>query len=228
MLTRAASPHFTERTRQSWRILGYGGISVVFLSSFHVPATIVGLAAAAFVLPPIWNFVVSNRERNGDKLPAPASLPARPGERREFETLPFGLLFDIQKKELEFEALITEAAYCSNEYGRRLAVICLRIPGLSSVMRDSVAGLLRKNIRDNDELETASDEEFLICLHLLRDALDAEVVVRRLEAVLRNSPLSFALLEVQLGKAVYPMDGYTGADLISQARSKLRKIAIPW
>ena len=40
-----------------------------------------------------------------------------------------------------FEDVITDAAYCSNEYGRKLSVICVRIPGLPGAMRDPVANL---------------------------------------------------------------------------------------
>src|SRR5947209_19003078 len=117
MLTRAASPQFAERTRQSWRTLGYGGIAVILLSSVQASATIVGLAAMAFVLPSICNFVASTRERSGDKLPAATSYKACRKERREFGSLPFGVLFDVRRAELPFEDVITEAAYCSNEYG---------------------------------------------------------------------------------------------------------------
>ena len=92
-------------------------------------------------------------------------------------------------------------------------------------MRDLVANLLRMHIRSKDEVEIVSDDEFIVCSHLLRDALAADVIFKRLEGALRNAGLFSASLEVQLGKAVYPMDGYTGADLISHARSKLQPIA---
>ena len=52
MMAHAASPTFTERARQSWRILGYGGLAIASLSTLQVPAPIVALTAAAFVLPP--------------------------------------------------------------------------------------------------------------------------------------------------------------------------------
>ena len=92
-------------------------------------------------------------------------------------------------------------------------------------MRDLAANLLRMNIRSKDEVEIVSDDEFLVCSHLLRDALAADVIFRRLEGALREASPVFAPLEVQLGKAVYPMDGYTGPDLINHARSKLQPIA---
>src|SRR5438270_8754721 len=210
MLTHAASPHVSERTRQSWRTLGYGGIAVTLLSNVHASATVIEIAAAAFVVPTIWNFVESNRERSGDKLPALASYPGRE-ERRELGALSFGALFDQRKAELPFEDVITDAAYCSNEYGRKLSVICVRIPGLPGLMRDPVADLLRAHIRKKDDVEIASDEEFIVCSHLLRDALAADVIFKRLEDAFRNTGLPLAGLDIQLGKAVYPMDGYAGA-----------------
>jgi hypothetical protein len=200
-------------------------MAIPFLSSLHPSASIVALTATASVLPSIWNLVQSHRERNGDKLPAPRSYKAGLRERREFEVDPFSALFGKWKAEPSFEDMITEAAYCSNEYGRRLSVICVRIPGLPNVMRDLVANLLRMHIRSKDEVEIISDDEFIVCSHLLRDALAADIIFERLEEALRDADLFSAALKVQLGKAVYPMHGYTGADLISHARSQLQPIA---
>jgi hypothetical protein len=225
MPAHAASPTFTERTRQSWRALGYGGMAIAGLSTLHVSTPLLALIAMAFILPPIWNLVQSHRERNGDKLPAATALEAGVGDRREFAALPFGGLFGKWKAELPFEEMITEAAYCSNEYGRRLSVICVRIPGLSRVMRDLVANLLRMNVRAKDEVEVVSDDEFIVCSHLLRDAAAADIILKRLEGALRKADLFSEVCEIQIGKAVYPMHGYTGADLISYARSQLQPIA---
>ena len=188
-------------------------------------ATIVALAATTCVFPSIWNLVKSHRERNGDKLPAAKSYQAGLRQRREFAIIPFSGLFSKWKAELSIEDAITEAAYCSNEYGRDFSVICLRIPGLPRIMRDLVVNLLRMHIRSKDEVEIVSDDEFIICSHLLRDALAANVILKRLEGALRGDDLPFASLEIQLGKAIYPMHGYTGADLISHARSQLQPIA---
>ena len=225
MFNRTASPYFSTRAFQSWCSLGFGGVAISFLSTLQASPTIVGLTATAFVLPSIWSLVESHRERNGDKLPAPTSYQANLRERREFGALPFGGLFCKWKAELSLEDTITEAAYCSNEYGRRLSVICVRIPGLPPVMRDPVVNLLRRHIRSKDEVEIAGDDEFIVCSHLLRDALAADVIFNRLERALRGADMLSASLDIQLGKAIYPMHGYTGSDLISHARSTLQPIA---
>jgi len=220
----AASPYFSMRARQSWRTLGYAGLAIPFLSSLHASATSVAVATTVFVLPSVWNLVQSQRERNGDKRPAPISYQSRRYERREFGTVPFSSLFEKWKADLSFEDTITEAAYCSNEYGRRLSVICVRIPGASRATRDLVADLLRKHVRSTDEVDMVSNEEIVVCCHLLRDALSAEIIFKRLERVLRSSGPISASFPVRIGKALYPLDGYTGADLISTARSKLQPI----
>ena len=67
-----------------------------------------------------------------------------------------------------------------------------------------------------------------MCCPLLRDASAVDAIVKRLEKGLGDADLPSASLEVQLGKAVYPMDGYTGADLIAHARSKWRPIEIEY
>jgi hypothetical protein len=225
MLAYAASRSFSERARQSWRTLSYTGIAIPFLSNIHASSAILVATASVFVFPSIWDLVKSQRERNGDKLPSLTSYQGALRERREFGAVPFSGLSGKWIAEIAFEDTISDAAYCSNEYGRRLSVICVRIPGLPLAKLDLVVNLLRLHTRSNDEVEIVSNGEFMVCSHLLRDALAADVILKRLEGALRSADLFSASLEVQLGKAVYPMHGYTGADLISYARSQLQPIA---
>jgi hypothetical protein len=225
ILANAASTYFSARARQSWRILGYGAIAFPFLLTLHASPLVVGLAELTFVIPSIWNFVASQRERNGDKMPTSVAFEGGRIERREFGSLTFRALLNQWKAELPLEGFITEAAKCSNDYGRRLSVIYVRIPNLPRAMRELVANLLRMNLRSTDEVAIISSDEFVVCAPLLRDAVAAEVISKRLAEAIRKADLASAAPEVHFGKAIYPMDGYTGADLIRHSRSVARLAA---
>lgn len=220
-----ASPYFTERARESWRTLGYGGMAFPFLATLHAPDPVVALTTSAFVLPTIWNLVASHRERHGDKLPDSISyIPGRE-ERRELGNFTFRCLLDRWKAELPFEDLVTEAASCSNDFGRRACVIYLRIPGLAPIMRDFVANILRENVRSTDEVGVISDDEFVVCAPLLRDALAADIILMRLARAIGAADITSATLQAHFGKAIHPMNGYTGAELIAHARSEAKVTA---
>lgn len=214
-----ASPYLSERARQSWRTLGYGGMAFPLLASLHAPDPVVALTTTAFVIPTILNLVASHRERSGDKLPD--EIGHRPGahERRELGNFTFRCLLDKWKQELSFADLVTEAASCSNDFGRRSCVIYLRIPGLTAPMRDFFADLLRENVRSTDEVGIVGDDELVVCAPLLRDALAAEIVLKRLVEAVHAADIAPASFEAQFGKAIHPMDGYTGAELIDHARA---------
>jgi hypothetical protein len=224
-LANAASTYFSARARQSWRTLGYGAIALPFLLTLRAPPVVVVLTELTFVLPTIWNFVASQRERNGDKMPTAVAFEGGRVERREFGSLTFRALLNQWKAELPLEGYITEAAKCSNDYGRRLSVIYVHIPGLPRVMRELVANLLRMNLRSTDEVAVLSSDEFVVCAPLLRDAVAAEVIAKRLAEAIRKADLASAALEVHFGKAIYPMDGYTGADLIRHSRTVAQAMA---
>jgi hypothetical protein len=223
MADHTSSLYFFKRERQSWLSLAFVGIAAPLLSSLHTPTSIVALTAATFGLPAIWNIVQSHRERNGELSPATV---AKFGERRQFGVSPLGDLFAQSSDGRPFEDLVTDAAYCSNEYSRRLCVICVKIPELPPLKRHLVAQLLRKHVRANDQVEITPTDEFLVCAPLLRDALSADVILKRLEGALRKSDLLGDTLTIGLGKAVYPLDGYTGPALISSSRENLRQIAL--
>ena len=220
-----ASPYFTERARQSWRTLGYGGMAYPLLASLHAPDPVVALTTTAFVIPTILNLVASHRERHGDKLPD--SIGYLPGqeERRELGNFTFRCLLDRWKAELPFEDLVTEAASCSNDFGRRACVIYLRLPGLAAIMRDFVANVLRENVRSTDEVGIISEDEFVVCAPLLRDALASDIILKRLARAIEAADIVSPTLKAHFGKAIHPMDGYTGAELIGHARSDAKVAA---
>jgi hypothetical protein len=192
-----ASPYFTERARQSWRTLGYGGMAYPLLVNLHASDPVVALTTTAFVIPTLYNLVASHRELGN---------------------FTFRCLLDRWKAELSFEDLVTEAANCSNDFGRRLCVIYLRMPALPPIMRDFVANLLRENVRSTDEVGVVSDDEFVVCAPLLRDALATDIILNRLAEAVRAADVTSSTLQAHFGKAVHPMDGYTGVELIGHAR----------
>lgn len=214
-----ASPYFTERARESWRTLGYGGMAFPLLTTLHAPGPVVALTTSAFAIPTILNFVASQRERHGDKLPDSISYTPGREERRELGNFTFRCLLDRWKAELSFENLVTEAASCSNDFGRRACVIYLRIPGLDPIMRDFVANVLRENVRGTDEVGVISEDEFVVCAPLLRDALAADIILMRLARAIEAANLASPAPPAYFGKAIHPMNGYTGAELIGHARS---------
>lgn len=224
MSTHGASPYFTERARESWRTLGYGCMAFPFLWNLHAPTPVVVFASAAFVVPPIWNLAASHQERNGDKLPTSIAYHALHEERRELGSFTFRCLLDKWKAEMSFEDLITQAANCSNEFGRRLCVIYVRIPELQTIAADLWVNLLREHVRSTDEVRNISASEVVVCAPLLRDSLAAEVIHERLARAIRGAGLSPPSSEIYLGKAIYPMAGYTGAELIRHARLTSRAI----
>jgi hypothetical protein len=195
------------------------------LEGLHAPDPVVALTTTAFVIPTILNLVASHRERNGDKMPDSISHAPGREERRELGNLTFRCLLDRWKAELPFEDLVTEAASCSNEFGRRACVIYLRIPDLAPIMRDFVANVLRENVRTTDEVGVLSDDEFAVCAPLLRDALAADIIVRRLARAIEAADITSPTLKGHFGKAIHPMDGYTGSELIGHARSDAQVLA---
>jgi hypothetical protein len=221
----AVSPYSQERARQSLRTHGYVALAIPFLLILHIYTIAIALMTALLVVSLARNLIESHRERNGDKLPASISNKVGKRERREFGLSPFSGPLN-RKAESSFEDHVTEAACYSNEYGRRLTVLCVRIPASPWARRPFVASFLRKQIRNTDEIEIVSDHEYMICAPLLRDALAADVILNRLKKSFHDAGLLSASPGVYLGKAVYPMHGYTGADLITHARSQLEPIAI--
>ena len=218
MLANAATTYFSARTRRSWRTLGYGAIAAPILFKLHASAPVLALAGTAFVLPAIWNLIASHRERNGDKMPTTVTYLDGHHDRREVHALTLKELVEEWRAELTIEGFVTEAAKLSGEYGRRLCVFYVRIPDLPRAMSESVANLLRAQIRRTDEVASLSSDEFVVCAPLLRDALDADIISRRFAEAFRGGEFGSACKDVHLGKAIYPMDGYTGADLIRHSR----------
>ena len=186
------------------------------------------LAAATVLLPSMVAAVDAHRERNGDKSPLPTSIGAdgdKARERRVFETSAFYRAVNKVKAQLSFEDFVTEMANCSNVYGRRFSVTCVRIAGLTECRRTEIADLLRKTVRASDEIRLMNDEEFLVCTPLLSDAKDADLVLNRLRRALLASQLLEDPSTLSLGRALHPLDGYSGRDLIEAARNNCRPSA---
>ena len=64
----------------------------------------------------------------------------------------------------------------------------------------------------------------MVCAPLLRDAVAAEVIAKRLAEAIRKADLASAALEVHFGKAIYPMDG-SPRSLIRHSRSVAQAMA---
>jgi hypothetical protein len=213
--------YFPERSLPTWKNLSFGGAMGFMVAQDGGSMASAAMAASLFLIPTIQNAIEAHRERNGDKLPLPVAT-AGDGDRRTFKEEAASKWLAELKSKLSFEDFVTELADCSLQYGRRFSVTCVKIAGLSEAKTELVASLLRRNVRATDEIKCVSDGEFLVCSPLLRDAVSAETILKRLENALMGSDLLDAGASLQLGKAVCPRDGYSAPDLIEAARGALR------
>ena len=215
--------YFAERTDAGWKTLSCGGVVGLLVAQSGGSVTAAAMAASLFILPTLRNVLDAHRERHGDKSPLPEATDS--GDRRGFKEAAAYRWINELKSKLSFEDFVTELADCSMLYGRRFSVISVKIAGLSKTKIDLVADLLRAQVRATDEIKRMADDEFVICSPLLRDAISADTIVKRLEKALSESKLLEAQSTVSLGKALCPRDGYSGPDLINAARSALRPVA---
>lgn len=217
-------PYFTPRGRRSWRMLGYSALAFLFLRSLKATWPITSIALALFIVPAIWNLVLSFRERNGDKIPKLIAHQKWQEERRDLSHVTFRHLFATWKSQLSISDVITEAGKCSNDFGRRLCIVYLRAECLSINMRENLIMFLRQRVRSNDDVTIISDNEFIVCAPLLSDTLAAEIIYKRLAEAIQSSVFPYITWEIRLGKAIYPMDGYSGEELIQRARIGARAL----
>ena len=71
-------------------------------------------------------------------------------------------------------------------------------------------------VRRTDYVESVSEKEIVICLNMIRGLGEAELVMRRLSALLEKSQIDRT--QWNAGCAMYPVHGYNGGDLINFAR----------
>lgn len=89
-----------------------------------------------------------------------------------------------------------------------------------------LASELRRSLRNTDHVSLLDDNSVLVCICLLANLSDLENIARRLRSVVERLGLGAELGAVlPIGLSIYPLNGYTGADLISAVREDFRRAA---
>ena len=138
---------------------------------------------------------------------------------------PFTQSRDIETLGREIEA----AATASIRRGRTLGLAVIELP-VNSIKQASeqdqaealvgfIAGELRRILRSADHVAVLDSREILICVCLLEGRNDLERVASRLSAVVRRlAEIPDEAPPLPVGFAIYPLDGYSGQELIAAAR----------
>lgn len=170
------------------------------------------------------------QDRTGE---APASQSS-PADRREFRQLPFENPFAASAGDLSLEDRITLAAERSKQFGRSICILHCSVPGYqersashgraaADAMVAKIAESMRERVRPSDHVAIVGKSQIVVCLNLIKDLTNSQLVADRLGrgiAALPDWPAPHAPI---FGRALYPMHGYNGADLIEAARSRSRR-----
>ena len=130
---------------------------------------------------------------------------------------------------------IEVAAEACVRLGATIGLIYFEIPFLTQIEKDygsrpvdAVIALLTREfgraLRPTDHIEVLDRHQFVIAICLLKNAGDLESIARRLGGVLSRQGfhLRGSNSNIPAGKAVYPLDGYKGQELIEAARQDYR------
>lgn len=178
------------------------------------------LVVAVFFPLMILGYVRSTMERLGDIKPDwLETSDAFVGERRENPSPPFEDPIDFAR--LPLEERITLVAELCCQFGRRVSVIHCQFYGSDRATFERAVSVLRGGVRRTDYFESVGEKEISICLNMIRDLGEVELVTRRLSTALEKAQIDRA--EWSVGSAMYPVHGYAGADLIDFARQNGRR-----
>ncbi|MFT4057453.1 MAG: hypothetical protein QM681_23325, partial [Novosphingobium sp.] len=207
-----------------WRSPAY----VIFMLCCALAAAMFSLPLAAIVAvlavaPLIISSARATRARNGE-LPAVRAASPKDGYagQREFANLPFENPFGPAHADAPLDARITMAAEASAEYSRSVSVLYLATP--RNVDPEGVVSIVRASLRPTDHVETTGAGEIVACLNLIRDLSNVDGVIARLAQRLHDNGWPRET-PPRIGRALYPMHGYSGADLIDAARRQALDVA---
>lgn len=181
-------------------------------------------AVAALAVAPLFiSAARATRARHGE-LPTGLAISPEDGHagQREFANLPFENPFGPAHADAPLEARITMAAEASAEYSRSVSVLYLATP--RNVDQAGVVRIVRASLRPTDHVETIGAGEIVACLNLIRDLSNVDGVIARIAQRLQENGWPQAT-PPRIGRALYPMHGYSGADLIEAARRQALDVA---
>jgi hypothetical protein len=202
----------------SVRMLAYALLAASLLLNTRAPSGIVVLYGFACVVPAVFTYLRVFRERNRDNNPGQLkTAPAYPGDRREFrQRLPRNP-FDSLSADLSLDERITAAAELCAQYDRKAIVLSLRFDEIGREDLDKAALTAHRLVRKTDLVEVVSEHEILVGLAMVHDFEAAALVMDRL-----RKAFAFGGVKISSGAAIYPLHGYSGAELIAAARKNSR------
>ena len=149
---------------------------------------------------------------------------------RAFEQSPFSS--DPTLEQLAEEIKI--AAQASRRLGRAFGLMyfatdsycCGMRPSRKSRNLDSLIEKLKQQLRNSDHVGVFNGKEIVVCICLLMAPRDLETIASRLWRVGKESGLiNGDPADPAIGYAIYPRNGYEGAQLIAAARADYQKRA---
>ena len=215
-----------NRSSGAWRTPAYVVFALFCALVLAAFSRLLAAAVAALALAPLVIAAMrATRARLGEVPPEFATSPETShAGMREFASLPFDNPFDPAHSDLPLDARITMAAEASAEFSRGASVLYLRTP--PNVDAAGVLAILRAAVRPTDHVEMIGPGEIVACLNLIRDLSNVDGVIARLTQRLHDNGWPQGA-PPRFGRALYPMHGYSGADLIAAARAQLQPAAAP-
>lgn len=152
---------------------------------------------------------------------------------RTLSSSPFTTHEDIPTLERQIEI----AAEACTRLSRTIGLIYFEAPAYAQIeaqhgkagahqAMSCLASELRRSLRNTDHVSLLDDNSVLVCICLLANLSDLENIARRLRSVVERLGLGAELGAVlPIGLSIYPLNGYTGADLISAVREDFRRAA---
>lgn len=127
------------------------------------------------------------------------------------------------------EGQIEIAAEACVRLSRTIGIIYFEVPGYAQIaLRDgkekaaeivsALAEALRHHLRVTDHLAVLDCRRIVVCVCLLDKATDLEGIARRLAVIVQRHKLAAGEgAQIRPGLAIYPLNGYSGAELVAAA-----------
>ncbi len=125
---------------------------------------------------------------------------------------------------------IEAAAEASVRHGRTVGLVYFEFPVVFAVEKEAggeaadalvnaLAGDFRRAVRTTDHVAIINRDEIVVCICLLSSRKDLETIASRLSAAARRrNMIGEEASSLPVGLSIYPLDGYSGAELIKSAR----------
>lgn len=132
---------------------------------------------------------------------------------------------------------LENAAAASVRLSRTVGLIYFELPALSALedergaqaaeaMMEFLAQVFRRAVRATDNVAALSRNQIMVTICLLASRKDLETVASRLTAaVRRREMIEEGAPSLPVGLAIYPLDGYSGHELIQAAQQHYRELS---